>query len=423
MEYLKFYGLNQEPFRNEADARFYYESRAQVNARLRLLRGIEQHKGLCVLLGPAGCGKTTLAQYLLAALDRQRFLPRLLIPAHASVDSAWLLRRIAVGYGVQRLRSEPVQILAQIYEQLGAAHEAERQPVLLFDEAQMLRERDLLEQFRALLNLERNSRKLLSLVLFGMNELDNVLKLEPALAQRVEIRVRLAGLERDEVANYLAHRLRCVEAPAGIFASEAVDAIHEYSGGIPRLVNTLADNALFEGFVSRANPIDPSVVLAVAEELGLCEAHEPTPDEEELSTVSPFDPATDLSAPQPSLPGLEPTSHPDGALGLVGPSDFEGAGSAAPRSVAARPPLTPLAEGLQDLAGPATEAEPSAVAQPRTPPEPVEEAGSSEHIVPQPDELPKLTLEPEAREHSSAEHQGPEEDIDILFKDIQLGDD
>src|SRR5262245_32206356 len=95
MEYLKFYGLSAEPFQNNSEARFYFESRTQRNARMRILRAIEQRRGLAVVVGEAGCGKTTLASHLAASLDPQRFAMRMRVIPHAACATGWLLPQIA----------------------------------------------------------------------------------------------------------------------------------------------------------------------------------------------------------------------------------------------------------------------------------------------------------------------------------------
>jgi type II secretory pathway predicted ATPase ExeA len=269
MKYLEFYGLQREPFRNEPDRRFYFESRAQAAARLRVVRGLQQQKGLCLLIGAAGAGKTTLARHVLEGLAPSQFLARLLVIAHGSVDSGWLLRRIASAFGVAQPRPEPLHVLGQIYEQLVNVQKAGQHAVLILDEAQMLRERFLMEEFRSLLNLEYQGRKLLSLVLCGMEELDEAVRLDPALGQRVDIRSELRGLDSDEVAQYLAHRIRCVRGSPDILSDEAVKTIAAYSEGTPRLINTIADNALFEGYLGKSNPVDAKGVEVVVEQLGL----------------------------------------------------------------------------------------------------------------------------------------------------------
>ena len=109
-----------------------------------------------------------------------------------------------------------------------------------------------LTELRALLNLLHEGRKLLSLVLFGLPTLDEVLRLEESLAQRIDIRVEMGRMDAEHSAGYLRHRLQSAGATSEIFDEQAIQAIHTYSDGIPRLINSLADNSLFEGFLSRA---------------------------------------------------------------------------------------------------------------------------------------------------------------------------
>jgi len=119
-----------------------------------------------------------------------------------------------------------------------------------------------------LLNPVHEGEKLISIVLFGLPELSDVIGLDPPLAQRVDVRVELKAMEREEASAYLRHRLECAGA-GDIMSSEAVDAICRYSAGVPRVLNILADNALFEGFVAEINPVDASIVSSAADELGL----------------------------------------------------------------------------------------------------------------------------------------------------------
>ncbi|MEE8556350.1 MAG: AAA family ATPase [Myxococcota bacterium] len=269
MKYLEFYGLQCEPFRNEPDRAFYFESRAQAAAQLRIVRGLHQRRGLTILIGEVGAGKTTLARHVLEGLAPGEFMARPLVIAHGSIDPGWVLRRIASAFGIAELRPNPIELMGQIYEQLVKVRAAERHAVLILDEAQMLRERFLMEELRSLLNLEHRGQKLLSLVLCGMEELDETVRLDPLLGQLVDIRVRLKSLDEDEVAPYVTHRIHCVQGSPDIFTDAAVLGIARYSEGTPRLINTIADNALFEGFLAKAKPIDVDVIEAVVEQLGL----------------------------------------------------------------------------------------------------------------------------------------------------------
>jgi hypothetical protein len=136
--------------------------------------------------------------------------------------------------------------------------------VLLIDEAQLFRNRDAMEEFRGLLNLLHDGRKLVSLVLFGLHELADILKLDPPLAQRVEIRVELTPMDWLESQAYVSHRLRLAGATQAVFSPDALEALFRCSGGVPRLLNTVADNALFEAFLSESKPVDSSIVAAAA---------------------------------------------------------------------------------------------------------------------------------------------------------------
>jgi type II secretory pathway predicted ATPase ExeA len=126
-----------------------------------------------------------------------------------------------------------------------------------------------MEEFRGLLNLEVPERKLLSLVFFGLPDIEENLRLDPPLAQRVAIKFRLAHLTPESTEAYIKHRLRLAGASRMPFTPEAVNAVHQFSSGTPRIINTLCDNALFEGYVARVPMIDEAMIGRVAAELGV----------------------------------------------------------------------------------------------------------------------------------------------------------
>ncbi len=276
MDYLKFYDLRVEPFKNDFSRRFYFESDAQRRARLRLLRGVEQKKGLSVLIGGAGCGKTTLANNLLVDLVETEWAVRMIVVPHSACAHGWLLPQLSTQFGVEEPAAHIPQLLEQIGTRLAEVREGGQHPVLFVDEAQLFRNVQAMEELRGLLNLVCEGEKLISIVLFGLPELSDVIALDPPLAQRVDIRVELRAMEREEASAYLRHRLECAGA-GGIMSSEAIDAICRYSAGVPRVLNTLADNALFEGFVFETNPVDASIVSSAADDLGLCGSEDAPP--------------------------------------------------------------------------------------------------------------------------------------------------
>lgn len=333
MDYLKFFELEEEPFRNDSDPRFFFQTRAQARARLRLMRGVQQRKGLMIVWGGPGCGKTTLARHLLETLDGPGCTARMLSIPHAACDAGWVLPRVASAFGVAQAAADPVQVFGQVYERLAAFAHAGTLPVLLMDEAQLLRNQPVMEEIRGLLNLEYRDRRLVCMVLFGLPELPDVLRLDEPLAQRVEIGVELTGLERDESGDYVRHRLQKVGGSPKLFSDEAIDAIFTLTDGLPRLVNTLADNALFEASLNQTRPVDLSLITAAADQLGLGRRSQPEP-------AAPPDAApVARAAPAPSsgLAASLGARAPSRATGAAPPA----ASAVAPEPAPARPRPTP----------------------------------------------------------------------------------
>src|SRR3954464_14780689 len=246
MTYLEFFELNQEPFSNAPVSRFYYNSSQHSQALTRLMYAVSNMKGLAILVGDIGAGKTTLARRLLDSLPESEYEAALLVIIHSGITANWLLKRIALQLGVESPAQEKLALLSQLYQRLLAIYEQGRKAVVLIDEAQMLETRELMEEFRGLLNLEVPERKLISFVFFGLPEIEQNLKLDPPLAQRVALRYRLEPLNQESTEAYVKHRLRLAGTPRMPFTPEALVALHRQSGGSPRVINTLCDNALFE---------------------------------------------------------------------------------------------------------------------------------------------------------------------------------
>lgn len=269
MDYLDFYELHQEPFSNAPVSRFYYDSAQHSQALVRLIYALNAMKGLAVLIGDIGAGKTTLARRLLDALDEREYEAALLVIIHRDITSDWLLRRIAVQLGVEHPAQDKLILLSQLYRRLMEIYESGKKAVVLIDEAQMLDTKELMEEFRGLLNLEVPERKLLSFVFFGLPEIEDNLRKDPPLAQRVALRVRLQPFDEGSTDAYIRHRLRMAGAQRTIIDGEAIKAIHTAASGVPRLINTLCDNALLEGALARTEVIGPELIRSVAENLSL----------------------------------------------------------------------------------------------------------------------------------------------------------
>jgi type II secretory pathway predicted ATPase ExeA len=269
VNYLDFYELSQEPFSNAPVSRFYYSSAQHAQALMRLTHAVSGMKGLAVLVGDIGAGKTTLARRMLDSLPEEEYEAALLVIIHSGINASWLLRRIALQLGVENPAEEKLALLSQLYQRLVRIYEQGKKAVVLIDEAQMLASREIMEEFRGLLNLEVPERKLLSFVFFGLPELEENLRLDPPLAQRVALKYRLEPLSFEATDAYVRHRLRLAGAPRMPFSPGALARVHAHSRGTPRVINTICDNALFEGFVARARELDERLVDRVARDLGI----------------------------------------------------------------------------------------------------------------------------------------------------------
>ncbi len=276
MNHLEFYELAQEPFSNAPVSRFYYGSAQHAQALMRLMHCVSSMKGLALLVGDIGAGKTTLARRMLDSLPEAEYEAALLVIIHSGITANWLLKRIALQLGVESPAEEKLALLSQLYQRLVRIYEQGKKAVVLIDEAQMLATREIMEEFRGLLNLEVPERKLLSFVFFGLPELEENLRLDPPLAQRVALRYRLEPLSADATEAYVRHRLRLAGASRLPFTPGAISAVHRYSRGTPRLVNTLCDNALFEGFLAKARDLDEKLLDRIARDLAL-EPERPLP--------------------------------------------------------------------------------------------------------------------------------------------------
>jgi len=275
VEHLSTFGLDRDPFGGDAQLAWYYEGAAFLDATQRLHRAALQAKGLCIVTGRGGVGKTMLVRHLLQALEDEVFEASMLVAVPGITDLRWILTRWAQQLGVETPSSELGSALAQVYEQLAIVREDGRNGVLIIDEAQVLAERGMLAELRGLLNLEYEERKLVTLVLVGSPSLADAAVAEPSLAERVDLRLTLPPLQTKEVAGYLHHRIRVAGGNPAIFESAAVTCLTKHCGGVPRRINALADNALFEAHRAGRVSATAADVERAATDLSLTSPPEP----------------------------------------------------------------------------------------------------------------------------------------------------
>lgn len=267
--YEQFYGLTERPFSITPDPRFVFLSRRHEDALAHLLYGIGRggSGGFVQLTGEVGTGKTTLCRLVLEQVPEHTRIALILNPM---LEPRELLRAIC-----RELEVEPpdgdagMEALGQcLNERLFEIHAAGERAVLIIDEAQNM-SRETLEQVRLLTNLETATDKLLQIILLGQPELRELLS-RPSLrqlAQRVTARYHLAPLGVGETEEYVRHRLHIAGAPRCPFTRRALRSLHRVSGGVPRLINIIADRSLMAGYAREADRIGPSVVRQAASEV------------------------------------------------------------------------------------------------------------------------------------------------------------
>jgi general secretion pathway protein A len=253
--YESFYGFKEKPFALTPDPKYFFPSRAHREAIDHLLYGIREREGFIVITGGVGTGKTTLCRAILTQLEPETTTAVILNPALSEDE---LLRAVLLDFGLTAAGRTKNDLIAELNEFLLRTVVAGRRAVLIIDEAQNL-SLQLLEQIRLLSNLETERDKLIQIVLVGQLGLLTHLA-SPALEQlnqRVSVRYQLKPLSFPETCQYVYHRLMVAGGTTGVSITRgALRAIHQYAGGIPRLINLAADRALLQGFADGARQIN-----------------------------------------------------------------------------------------------------------------------------------------------------------------------
>jgi general secretion pathway protein A len=264
--YLGHYGLKEPPFAITPNPRFLFYSTKHREAYNHLLYGIRERKGFVQLTGDVGAGKTTLCRAMLDALGSQFATALILNPVMSPNE---MMKAIAIDFGLSVEGMDRLETVAIINEFLLWQASNGRDAVLIIDEAQNLTD-DLLEQVRLLSNLETDDRKLLQIVLLGQPELRDRLNAHHLrqLRQRITVRYHLSALTRDEISDYIRHRIH-VSGGNGRpeFSTPAIWRIHRYSKGVPRLINAVCDKALLAGYVNQTDKIDYGIIGRAIREL------------------------------------------------------------------------------------------------------------------------------------------------------------
>ncbi len=287
--YLEYYNLKEKPFSLTPDPAFLYYSDAHRRAVAFLKYGLEESKGFLQLTGPVGSGKTTLLRAILAQLDERTRTAYIINPSAPFPD---LLRSIMKDLEIPNIPPTrlKMELLDFFHDYLLVQMRRSNPVIVIFDEAQNLSLKNL-EEIRMLSNFETSTEKLIQIVFVGQPELIPTLDRPELrqLKQRIQVRYHLSSLTLPEVGAYIDHRLRVAGSNGEIvFTQDAYEAIHDFSKGIPRLINSVCDIVLLIGYVNERKRFDrTSVEEAIREMNGSFDDEPAQPEEKSSSSAAP----------------------------------------------------------------------------------------------------------------------------------------
>ena len=261
--YEAFFGLRERPFDLTPNPRFLVLTEPHQEALSNLEYGIGSRKGMTLLIGEAGSGKTTIVR---AAIERQRRRVHCVHLHNPTLSRSEFVQMLSARFGLsERAAGSKTFMLLELEALLRRRRDEDETTVLIVDEAQSL-PLELLEEVRLLANIETNDDKLVSVIIAGQPELADRLNEDSLrqLKQRIALRCDLRPLTLQETVKYVAGRIRAAGGKgADLFTMEAVTLIHEQSRGLPRTISVIADNALLGGFAAGARPVGRQVVWEV----------------------------------------------------------------------------------------------------------------------------------------------------------------
>jgi len=283
MSYLSHFNLQEQPFRLTPDPDFIYWSKQHARAKAYMESTIWLADGFVVITGEIGSGKTTLLQSFLSELDDDVVYA---VISQTQLTPTQFLQAVLTEFGFKPFNKRKVELLDMLNMFLIEQYSNGKKVVLIVDEAQNLTHK-VLEEIRLISGIETHKEKVLRIILAGQPELRNSLD-SPGLkqlVQRVRLRFHLGPLDRREMHQYIDHRLSVAGATSSLFEEDAFETIHLYTGGVPRLINTLCDTALLCAFADEKSTIGRDDVMTAVTELNWKEHESNTGIYEKLQQI------------------------------------------------------------------------------------------------------------------------------------------
>jgi len=285
MSYREFFNLKEQPFRLTPDPAFLYWSKQHARAKAYMESTIWLADGFVVITGEIGTGKTTLLQSFLADLDDDFIYA---VVSQTQLTPTQFLQAVLTEFGFKPFNKRKVELLNMLNMFLIEQYSNGKKVVLIVDEAQNLTPAAL-EEIRLMSGIETHKEKVLRIILAGQPELRDTLnsaKLKQ-LIQRVRLRFHMGPLDSRETREYIGHRLAVAGGEANdLFDDDAFDSIHSFTGGVPRLINTLCDTTLLCAFADERRTVNGDDVVAAAAELNWEEHESPTGVHEKLQQLT-----------------------------------------------------------------------------------------------------------------------------------------
>jgi general secretion pathway protein A len=261
--YLDYWGLNKLPFENVPDPGFFFLSKPHEEALSRLLYAVEMRKGCALLSGEIGCGKTSLSKVFIQKISGERY--DIAVISNPCLEPKEFLQDVSYKLQINGASNSKVELLQAINNRLMDNMKANKETLLIVDEAQLLTE-PTLEEIRLLLNFQLPNRFLITIVLLGQPEVIGKVKRIRQLDQRIGIRYFLRPFNLKETVFYVLFRQRKAGGTRNLFSRQAIEMVYEHSNGMPRSINNLCDMALLVGFGEKKKMITSEIIKDVLDD-------------------------------------------------------------------------------------------------------------------------------------------------------------
>lgn len=260
--YEQYWQLTERPFENTPDPRFTYYSQQHEEVLARMLYAVRSRKGCALFTGEYGCGKTLLSRVLWNELQKDHLYQTISI-LNPRLSGIKLLQEIFYQLSNGAMPRTKIDLFHLLYKILYENHTKNKHTVIVVDEAQSIRKKEIFEELRLLLNFQLNNAFLLTIIMLGSSELKASIAQVPQFVQRMAVRYHLRPLSCDETREYIRHRVKIAGVTRDIFDDNALEDIYKCTNGVPRRINTTCDLALLIGFGSGLKVIDRDTIAKV----------------------------------------------------------------------------------------------------------------------------------------------------------------